>query len=80
MNHFIEEIFQTSAVFLRMVPENGENIGIGGECSDFGGPFEPLGSDAFNKIRRDFHYNEGWQWGLEPGSMKLHTIIPFFPP
>ena len=75
----IQEILQRSAVFLRMVAKNGEGIGIGGEHRDFGGPFVPLGSDAFNKTRLDLHYNVGWQWGLELGSMKSHILIPFFP-
>ena len=47
------------STFLRMVAEKGGGIGIGGECKDFGGPFVPLGSDAFNKTRPDFHDNVG---------------------
>ena len=62
------------STFLRMVAEKGGGIGIGGECKDFRGPFVPLGSDAFNKTRPDFHDNVGWQRGLELGkAMAPHS-------
>lgn len=47
------------STFLRMVADKEGGIGIGGKCRDFGGPFVPLGSDAFNKTRLDFHDNVG---------------------
>lgn len=54
----IQEILQTSTVFLRMVAEEKKELtGTVGEYRDFGGPFVPLGSDAFNKIRFYVHYS-----------------------
>lgn len=45
----IQETLQRSAVFLRKIAENEENLGMGGEWRDLGGPFLLLGRDALKK-------------------------------